>query len=137
MSSDNLILIGFMGTGKSTIGPLCAEMLGYEFCDTDSLIVETAGSSIPDIFAREGEEGFRAREWSIHSLSARRRQVIATGGGAILHEENAARLRAAGRYSRPEGDSSTILQRVGDIASRPLLSSAHDTEAHIARLLAV
>jgi 3-dehydroquinate synthase len=134
---SNLVLIGFMGTGKSTLGSLCAERLGYTFRDTDTLIVERAGRSIPQIFAEEGEAGFRARERAIVAeLAADHGQVIATGGGAILDPENAVRLRATGCLIALRARPDTVLRRVGDTGSRPLLATAGNPAARIADLLA-
>lgn len=136
MPSDNLILIGFMATGKSTIGRICADLLGYEFQDTDEQIVKHAGMSVPEIFAAEGEAGFRAREREmIARLTMSGRQVIATGGGAVLDRDNARRLCAAGSVvgllARPE----TVLRRVGDTATRPLLRSARSPAKRIESMM--
>jgi 3-dehydroquinate synthase len=133
---DNLVLIGFMGTGKTAAGALCAKLLGYSFRDTDRLIEERAGRSIPEIFSAEGEQGFRARERAVVAeLAAGSRQVIATGGGAILDPENAERLHAGGRIAGLHARPATILRRVGRPESRPLLS-AGDPAERIASLLA-
>jgi len=80
----NLALVGFMGSGKSTVGRLVAQDLGFQFVDTDSLIEEKAGISIAEIFATEGEEAFRQLERGmILELAKKDKLVIATGGGAI------------------------------------------------------
>ena len=137
MQADNLILIGFMGTGKSTVGLVCAELLGYVFRDTDTLVVERAGRSIPEIFAIEGEAGFRERERAaIAELTKGRNQVIATGGGAILDPGNARLLHAAGCIVGLRARPETILSRVGSAGSRPILSSAGDPTVRITSLLA-
>jgi len=133
---DNLILIGFMGTGKSTIGALCADLLGYRFRDTDSIIIERAGRSIPTIFAEEGEPGFRKREQEvIAEVSRERRQVIATGGGAILDPNNAASLQRAGTIASLHAQPITVLHRVGPSNSRPLLSASSDPEMRVKELM--
>jgi len=132
----NLILIGFMGTGKSTVGALCAELLGYELQDTDAHIVARAGITIPEIFAAEGEAGFRARERAVISeLALAAKQVIATGGGAILDPENAKLLGVSGRIAGLRARPETILSRVGTPGSRPLLSAASNPAERIASLL--
>ena len=93
----NLVLIGMMGCGKSTCGRLLAQRLGRELVDTDLLIQQQQGRTIPDIFAREGEAYFRDLESAAAaSLSQQDDLVIATGGGIILREENVSALRKNG-----------------------------------------
>lgn len=93
----NLVLIGMPGCGKTRIGRLAAQALGREFVDMDAEIEKEAGRPIPDIFAAEGESGFRARESAVAArLGARTGLVIATGGGAVLRPENVAALRQNG-----------------------------------------
>ena len=85
----NIVLIGMMGCGKSTVGTLLARALDRELVDTDHLIEEREGRSIPDIFASEGEGYFRDRELEIsQELAARSGLVIATGGGCVTRPEN-------------------------------------------------
>ncbi|MEM9767520.1 MAG: shikimate kinase [Cyanobacteria bacterium P01_D01_bin.71] len=85
----NLYLVGMMGAGKSTIGQLAAEKLGYRFCDTDAVIEQATQKRIPEIFADSGEAAFRALESQVLSqLSPYTRLVIATGGGIVLDQEN-------------------------------------------------
>ncbi|WP_027965962.1 shikimate kinase AroK [Halomonas halocynthiae] len=96
-AASNLILVGPMGAGKTTIGRLLAAELSYDFFDTDHEIQRRCGADIPWIFDVEGEEGFRQRETQmICELSARSGAVIATGGGAVLREENRQLLRDGG-----------------------------------------
>lgn len=101
----NLVLIGMPGSGKSTLGRLAAELLDRPFLDADTLIAETAGMSIPEIFEKEGEAGFRKRETeALAELGKRSGVVIATGGGAVLRPENLPLLRQNGwicRLRRP------------------------------------
>jgi shikimate kinase len=79
-----IVLTGFMGSGKSTVGPLLAARLGWRFVDADDVIVSTAGCSIPEIFRQHGEPGFRQREHAaIAQLAVEDRLVLALGGGAI------------------------------------------------------
>ena len=97
MSSRRIILIGYRGTGKSTVGPLLAAKLGWSFVDADAELEREAGQSIAEIFASEGEAGFRDRESEILGpLCDRDAVVIATGGGVILRPANRERLRSAG-----------------------------------------
>lgn len=96
-SKRNLVLTGMPGCGKSTLGRLIAERLGMDFCDSDTEIIETEKRPIPQIFEQCGEKGFRDIETAaIERLSARQHTVIATGGGAILRDENLRFLRANG-----------------------------------------
>ena len=86
---ENIILIGMPGSGKSTIGQMIAEKLGKEFMDADAVIAEKAGCSIPEIFAKDGEAGFRALETQVlNELGKMSGKVIATGGGCVTREEN-------------------------------------------------
>ena len=105
---SNLVLIGMPGSGKTTLGWACAGALGREFVDADELIVQRVGRPIPEIFAQQGEKGFRQLESEcLASLALRTGLVIATGGGAVLRRENVAALRANGtliRLLRPLGE---------------------------------
>src|ERR1700712_5221978 len=94
----NIVLIGYRGSGKSSIGRFLAERTCREFIDTDHVIVQQAGCTIREIFEREGETGFRSRESAaIQQACSRENIVIAAGGGAILRPENVAALRTNGR----------------------------------------
>lgn len=94
---NNLILIGMMGCGKSTVGRLAAEKLGLAFADTDERIERASGRTIPEIFASEGEEGFRARELDVSRALAREGGlVIACGGGLPTRAEAIAALKTSG-----------------------------------------
>lgn len=96
-SGANLVLIGMMGSGKTTCGRLLAQQLGRELVDADILLQQREGRSIPEIFAAEGEGYFRELESSIaRELSQRSNLVIATGGGIILRPENVRSLRESG-----------------------------------------
>lgn len=93
----HIFLVGYRGTGKSTVGRLLAERLGCAFADADDHIERTAGRSIKEIFAAEGEPGFRDREAAaLAELCGRPAHVIATGGGAVLRESNRNLLKAGG-----------------------------------------
>ena len=95
---ENIVLIGMPGSGKSTVGALLAEKLGRELIDTDELIVEKTGESISALFEKYGEGYFRDRETeAVKDASLRTGVILATGGGAILREENLAALRQNGR----------------------------------------
>ncbi len=95
---ENIVLIGMPGSGKSAVGQILAEKTGRPFADTDQLIVEKAGKSIPDIFREDGEEAFRDLESEvIRDVSLQGGQILSTGGGAILRPENVTVLRQNGR----------------------------------------
>jgi shikimate kinase len=94
---NNVALIGYRGSGKTTVGRLLAKRLGWTFVDTDDLIVSDAGTSIADIFAAEGETGFRQHEYqAIAGVTQGTHQVIAVGGGAVTDADNVERLRSGG-----------------------------------------
>ena len=97
LSLANLILCGMPGSGKSSLGALCAQQLGRTFVDLDTEIEKAAGCSIPEIFQKEGEEGFRRRETeALRHFSWEKGLVLATGGGTVLREENQGLLRQNG-----------------------------------------
>lgn len=136
MPGRNLALIGFMGVGKSTIGRLLADNLGYNYCDTDQLIQHTARKTIARIFAEDGEAAFRKIERSvIAEVSSLDRQVISTGGGAALDIENVNNLRKSCTIFLLIARAHEILRRVGDTRSRPLLADTIDPKARIEELL--
>ena len=119
----NFLLVGSRGSGKSTVGPLLAERLGWTFLDLDEQIVREAGHSIREIFAREGESGFRQREReAFQRLKKLKSHVIAVGGGAITEPENRILLKRIGKiiwlrapaailWSRVNGDPHTAANR--------------------------
>lgn len=121
--AGGVVLIGFMGAGKSTVGRLLATRMGLEFADTDDLVIADAGRSIAEIWESEGEDGFRAREAeAVAKATATANCVIATGGGAVLSERNVERLRAVGPIVALHVSAATLEARVGDGESRPLLA---------------
>jgi shikimate kinase len=125
----NILLTGFMGSGKTIVGRILGKRLGWRFVDTDDLIRERAGRDIPGIFEREGEGEFRKLERdAIASLSGASRMVIATGGGAVLDPGNMEALRSLGPIVWLRASEQTILDRVGPGDERPLLAGAHSAE---------
>jgi len=131
----NVVLIGFMGTGKTAVGREVARHLGCPFVDTDVLIEERAGRPISQIFTEDGEEAFRRLEAAtVEAASEGEGVVIATGGGVVLRKENMDRLRRNGLIIALRADPAAIRARVGSGADRPLLGS--HPEATIRRLLA-
>ena len=120
--NSNIVLIGFMGCGKSSIGRRLANRLGHEFIDSDELIVSQAGRSISEIFAEEGEERFRERETlSLRGLLETPHIVLATGGGAVLREENRMLLHRIGKVVWLHADAETLFDRASRSRKRPLL----------------
>jgi shikimate kinase len=132
-----IFLIGFMGSGKTTVGGLLAARLGRAFADLDDLIVQAAGVPIPEIFAREGEAGFRRRETdALRAAAAGRGTVVATGGGAACREENLALMLASGRVVALEVSAAEAVRRTGRKSGRPLLDGSADPLAAATELLA-
>ncbi len=124
-----------MGTGKTVVGRRLAERLGLAFVDLDDLIQEDAGMAIPEIFASEGEAGFRRRERALIATIANREDVVlATGGGAILDPENMRSLKARGVLVCLQAEPQIILERIGPDTLRPLLQTS-DRMARIRALL--
>ncbi|HEY5042320.1 MAG TPA: shikimate kinase [Verrucomicrobiae bacterium] len=132
----NLALIGFMGAGKTSVGRLVAELLGFDFMDTDDLIQARAGRTISEIFATDGEPAFRELERQVvEGLSTCRQTVISTGGGLPAFSENLAKLKSHALvvclWSSPE----KIWERVRHQSHRPLLLDA-DPQQKVRDLLA-
>jgi shikimate kinase len=121
-SIHNLALIGFMGTGKSSVGRLAAAHLRYEFIDTDDLIEQRARKSITAIFSEQGEAAFREIERRlVEEMTDWRRKVISTGGGLAANEANLASLRQHALVVCLWASPEEIWERVRDQAHRPLL----------------
>lgn len=134
----NIVLTGFMGTGKTTVGKKLARRLGWKFVDVDELIERSAKMSIARIFAERGEPVFRRLE-RLHILRVihGRHQVIATGGGAVLDPKNRSRLRASGPVICLNAKPATILKRVNAKSrTRPLLAGSKNPLARVKALLA-
>lgn len=131
----NIVLIGFMGTGKTTIGRMLANRLGRPFIDSDRKIEQTAGMTIPEIFSNYGEQYFRDLESRViakicHYTNA----VIATGGGAVLRGENMQQMRRNGVVIALTAAPEVILERTCRRGGRPLLE-AEDKEQRVRLLL--
>jgi shikimate kinase len=137
MADRNVVLTGFMGTGKTTVGRLVADRLGFEFVDTDAVIVERHGP-IPEIFTEHGEGAFRQMERDVaDELADRSGLVIASGGRMLVDAVNARRLAATGDVFCLVASLDTILERVGGdgaAAVRPLLAG-DDVPARVGQLL--
>jgi shikimate kinase len=129
MSKKNVILCGFMGTGKSTVGKRLAALIDYSFLDLDTEIEAEAGMSIPEIFSSRGEPAFRALESSmIEQVACRTGCVIAAGGGAIVNPKNLQNFRLCGIIVTLTADVQTILTRVGAGDDRPMLQQGNRQE---------
>lgn len=132
----NIALIGFMGAGKTSVGRLAAELLHFEYLDTDEMIQSETGRSITDIFARDGEAAFRALEQqTVGTLAARERTVIATGGGLPANPVNLASLKTHALVVCLWASPRKIWDRVKSQTHRPLLNDP-DPQKKIRELLA-
>ncbi|MCS6771646.1 MAG: shikimate kinase [Kiritimatiellae bacterium] len=124
LGDANIVLVGFMGTGKTSTGRALAARLGREFVDMDAVIEERERRSIPRIFAESGEPYFRALERCLtRELAGRRNLVIAPGGGIVLNPDNIRDFAAGGWVVALRASPEMILQRVGQDTSRPLLQT--------------
>lgn len=132
----NIVLIGFMGTGKTTIGRLLASRLGCPFVDCDKKVEYENGMTIREIFERYGEGYFRLKEKDmIARLSRYHNAVIATGGGVVLSNENMRRLKRNGIIIALTASIETILERTSRRNTRPLLLDFFAREQIVAKLL--
>jgi shikimate kinase len=132
----NLALVGFMGTGKSSVGQLVAAQLHFRFVDTDELVEARVGKTISAIFAEEGELQFREHERAVvEELRNFHRAVIATGGGLVTQETNLASLKTHALVVCLWASAETILERVSHQSHRPLLQTPEPL-ARIRQLLA-
>lgn len=121
----NLVLIGMPGSGKSTVGKILSKMLCMPLVDTDALVEQTAGKTIPELFAQEGESAFRDRETAAARQAAKLdNTVIATGGGIILRPENMEALAATGLIFFRDRDLEDIVGE--DHMGRPLVGKDPD-----------
>ena len=132
----NLYLVGMMGSGKSTAGRHLAELLGYRFLDADSSIEQVAGRSIPEVFASEGEAGFRQLEAAVlNQIASWHSLVVATGGGVVTRPDNWGQLHQ-GVVIWLDAPEELLLERLSsDPTPRPLLQ-ADDPAARLTALLA-
>lgn len=130
----NIILIGFMGVGKSEVGKLLASRLGLSFTDCDALIEKQEGQAISSIFSSRGEDHFRDLENRLlQSLAGRDGLLLSTGGGMVLREENVKLLKKMGPLVLLTARQEVILKRLKDTDDRPLLQG--DKEQNIKEIL--
>ena len=130
----NIILVGFMGTGKTTVGQLLAEQTGMPLVDMDAAIEQRAGKPITEIFAQDGEPHFRELERDIaRELAAQEGQIVSTGGGIVLNPDNITDYEKNGLVVCLLASPGTVLDRVKHDTTRPLL--AGDKQEKIIQLL--
>ena len=127
--SRHLVLVGLMGAGKTTVGQCCADLLGRTFLDTDELVVAAAGVPFDDIWAAEGEQGFRARERLAvaDAVASPELLVISCGGGTVLDADNRRALRARGFVVWLTASPTALASRLVRDDSRPLLAGGDKT----------
>lgn len=131
----NVILIGFMGTGKSSVSAYLNKMLGMEVVEMDQEIVDREGMSIADIFEKHGEEYFRNLETNLLiEMQNKNNVVVSCGGGAALREENVVEMKKSGKVVLLTAKPQTIYERVKDSTERPLLNGNMTVE-YIADLM--
>jgi len=124
LDSGNLILVGMMGSGKTTLGRALAKHFGKSFVDSDEEIIKRTGVTIPHIFDVEGEAGFRLRESAvIGDIVGRNNLVLATGGGAVLAEQNRIKLQQNGIVIYLKASVHDLWQRTRHDRNRPLLQT--------------
>ena len=135
LGGRSLYLIGMMGSGKTSTGRPLAKRLGYGFVDADAVIEQVAGCTIPEIFQRDGEEGFRLIESQVlNAISQRHSLVVATGGGVVTKPENWGQLHS-GIVVWLDVDQAKLIERLrNDSTQRPLLQQP-DPEAALENLL--
>jgi len=133
----NIILVGFMGTGKTSVGRALAGMMEWEFVDTDTLTEQRVRRTVSEIFREMGEDGFRRHETeTLRRLRQKTGLVIATGGGIVLRDENIALMEEIGAVFRLDASMETLKSRLlRDVRGRPLLAQSADPEAKICELL--
>jgi len=126
----NIFLVGFMGAGKTTVGRILARKLGYRYCDADKVIETKAGKTVSEIFSSHGELRFRDLESeTLGSLAGKEKQVIATGGGAVMRDENWEAMKKGGVTIYLKAPMSVIWERVRHSKTRPLLNVDNPLEA--------
>ncbi|MDO7788667.1 shikimate kinase [Desulforamulus aquiferis] len=122
----SVILIGFMGSGKSTVGSRLAKRLGYKFIDTDCAIEDVTGLTVERIFSKYGVKRFRGEEaLLVTKLAGKDNLVISTGGGLVLSEENVRLLTTNGVFVSLRATADTIMKRVRNKRTRPLLAKGN------------
>lgn len=122
--NKNIVLVGLSGSGKTTIGNILSRLSSYSFVDTDEIIVKLQNRSINEIFAENGEEYFRELETQVtKDVSDKDCQIISTGGGVVLRDENLKNLKQNGVVFYLKTSVETLLKRLEGDTSRPLLKT--------------
>lgn len=125
----NIVLCGFMGAGKTVVGKELAKIIGRKFVDTDEMIEEETGISIPAIFAARGEEYFRELEYEMCKKTANLKNVVvSTGGGAMTFERNVEAIKKGSKVVFLDASFDVICDRVGDASSRPLFKNKENAK---------
>jgi shikimate kinase len=134
--TPRILLVGMMGSGKTTTGALLARRLGWDYRDSDADVEALTGHTVPEIFERDGEAAFRKVEAEVlaAACNSERPTVIAVAGGAVLSEDNRRLIRECGTVVWLRADPHRLAERVGDGAGRPLLEG--DKDEIMDRLLA-
>lgn len=118
---ENIILCGFMGSGKTVVGKELAKVMGYKFVDTDELIEKEQGIAIKAIFASRGEDYFRELEYeACKKVADFKKCVISTGGGAMTYQRNVDEIKKGGKVVFLDASFSVICERIGNNSTRPL-----------------
>ncbi len=121
---SNIVLVGFMGTGKTSVGEQLSSRLGMHYVDTDDVVEQMSGRSISDIFAEDGEPAFRQLESeAVQKVSKLNNHVISTGGGVVLKKSNIVTLKQTGTVFCLTATAEEIYRRVGHETHRPLLQT--------------
>jgi len=127
--NKNIIFVGLMGSGKTTVGKQISKSLERDFLDTDQVIEIKTGVNISTIFELEGEEGFRLREYHLlRDLINSKKKVIATGGGIVLSEENRKLLKQLGTVVYLRSNIQDLVSRLNDDKTRPLIQNVNLAE---------
>ena len=130
-----IVLIGFMGAGKSSVGRTLARLTGRPRFDTDEMVAGRFGLTIAEIFERHGEDAFREGETgALSDLTEKSSAIIVTGGGIVLRAENVALLKSLGTIVHLSADEETLFHRISRRATRPLLQTP-DPRRTLAQLL--
>ena len=133
---NNIVLIGPMGSGKTTVGRSLSKKLGIDFYDSDHEITDKTGVSIDHIFDVEGEEGFRKRESDVlKNLCSQDNIIIATGGGAVISEENRLEISKTGSVVYLLSSVHQILRRTSKSKTRPLLENSKNKRKTISDII--
>ena len=133
--SKSIVLIGMMGAGKSSVGCCLQRRTKLALLDTDEIVASKFGISIPEIFSKYGEQGFREAETqALRELAPAKQTIIVTGGGIVLREENVSSLKRLGIVVWLDGNEETLFERASRSGNRPLLQHENPPEA-FARML--